>query len=261
MEATVPAGFSCSSRPTHLPAQAPLHDGKLRRRTIDAARRALVPKITVLRAWDTQGLFARSRPPSHAPPSPSPTLPSPSPPPLSPSPTLPSLSPPASFPSPPPPSPLLPPPSPSHRHLATTIAIGIALAATAYATLSLAVAVAAFAFAFAFAAAAQPAQSASAVLASLATVEGRGASLIRDRASSRRFDRCAERQSSWFSLRFWLKAPHKRQIFSRGCRPAPRGGPRSVFFTIPAVFGAHFGSTTVLTITFLTHKESDTMHM
>ena len=53
VEATVPAGFSCSSRPTHLPAQAPLHDGKLRRRTIDAARRALVPKITVLRAWDT----------------------------------------------------------------------------------------------------------------------------------------------------------------------------------------------------------------
>ena len=107
--------------------------------------------------------------------------------------------------------------------------------------------VAAFAFAFAFAATAQPAQSASAALAALATVEGRGASLIRDRASSRRFDRCAERQSSWFSLRFWLKAPHKRQIFSRGCRPAPRGGlrgPRSAFFTRPAVSGAHFGSTT-----------------
>ena len=51
-------------------------------------------------------------------------------------------------------------------------------------------------------------------------------------------------ESSWFSLRFWLKAPHKRQIFSRGCRPAPRGGPRSAFFTIPAVSGAHFGSTT-----------------
>ena len=48
----------------------------------------------------------------------------------------------------------------------------------------------------------------------------------------------------WFSLRFWLKAPHKRQIFSRGCRPAPRGGPRSAFFTIPGVSGAHFGSTT-----------------
>ena len=63
-----------------------------------------------------------------------------------------------------------------------------------------------------------------------------------DRASSRRFDRCAERHT--FSLRFWLKAPHKRQIFSRGCRPAPRGGPRSAFFTIPAVSGAHFGSTT-----------------
>ena len=52
--------------------------------------------------------------------------------------------------------------------------------------------------------------------------------------------------TSWFSLRFCLKAPHKRQIFSRGCRPAPRGGPRSAFFTIPAVSGAHFGSTTVL---------------
>ena len=63
-----------------------------------------------------------------------------------------------------------------------------------------------------------------------------------DRASSRRFDRCAERRT--FSLRFWLKAPHKRQIFSRGCRPAPRGGPRSAFFTRPAVSGAHFGSTT-----------------
>ena len=145
----------------------------------------LVPKITVLRAWDTQGLFARSRPPSHAPPSPSPTLPSPSPPPPSPSPTLPLLLPPASFPSPPPPSPSLQPPSPSRRHLATTIAIGIALAATAYATLSLAVAVAAFAFAFAFAAAAQPAQSASAALAALATVEGRGASLSFDIAPHR----------------------------------------------------------------------------
>ena len=68
-------------------------------------------------------------------------------------------------------------PPPGHH----TIAIGIALAATAYATLSLAVAVAAFAFAFAVAATAQPAQSASAALASLATVEGRGASLIRSR--------------------------------------------------------------------------------
>ena len=67
-------------------------------------------------------------------------------------------------------------------------------------------------------------------------------SLIRYRASSRRFDRCAERHT--FSLRFWLKAPHKRQFFSRGCRPAPRGGPRSAFFTIPGVSGAHFGSTT-----------------
>ena len=45
--------------------------------------------------------------------------------------------------------------------------------------------------------------------------------------------------TSWFSLRFCLKAPHKRQIFSRGCRPAPRGGPRSAFFTIPAVSGVH----------------------
>ena len=179
--------------------------------------------------------------PSPAPPSPSPTLPSPSPPPPSPSPTLPSLSPPASLPSPPPPSPSLPPPSPSHRHLATTIAIGIALAATAYATLSLAVAVAAFAFAFAVAATAQPAQSASAALAALATVEGRGASLIRSRLIETVRSVCG---TSWFSLRFWLKAPHKRQIFSRGCRPAPRGGPRSAFFTIPAVSGAHFGSTT-----------------
>ena len=78
-----------------------------------------------------------------------------------------------------------PPPSPS---------IGIALAATAYATLSLAVAVAAFAFAFAFAATAQPAQSASAALAALATVEGRGASLIRSRLIETGFDRCAERR-------------------------------------------------------------------
>ena len=62
---------------------------------------------------------------------------------------------------------------------ATTIAI--AIAATAYATLSLAAAVATFAFAFAFAAAAQPAQYASAALAALATVEGRGASQIRSR--------------------------------------------------------------------------------
>ena len=85
----------------------------------------LVPKITVLRAWDTSGIVRspRSRMRPHAPPSPSPTLPSPSPPPPSPSPTLASLSPPASFPSPPPPSPSLPPPSPSRRHLATTIAI------------------------------------------------------------------------------------------------------------------------------------------
>ena len=180
-----------------------------------------------------------------APPSPSPTLPSPSPPPPSPSPTLPSLSPPPSYPSPPPPSPSLPPPSPSHRHLATTIAIGIALAATAYATLSLAVAVAAFAFAFAFAATAQPAQSASAALAALATVEGRGASLIRSRLIETVRSVCG---TPWFSLRFWRKAPQKRQIFSRGCRPAPRGGPRSAFFTIPAVSGSHFGSTTVSTL-------------
>ena len=138
----------------------------------------LVPKITVLRAWDTQGLFARSRLRRMLRPRPHQRCPrSPSPPPPSFSPTPPSLSPPPSFTSPPPPSPSLPPPSPSHRHLATTIAIGIALAATAYATLSLAVAVAAVAFAFAFAATAQPAQSASAALAALATVEGRGTSL------------------------------------------------------------------------------------
>ncbi len=215
--------------------------GKPRRRRIDAARRAGSENHGAA-GLAHSGIVRSQPPPSHAPPSPSPTLPSPSPPPPSPSPTLPSLSPPASFPSPPPPSPSLPPPSPSRRHLATTIAIGIALAATAYATLSLAVAVAAFAFAFAFAAAAQPAQSASAALAALATVEGRGASLSFDRASSRRFDRCAERHT--FSLRFWLKAPHKRHFFSRCCRPAPRGGPRSAFFTIPGVSGAHFGSTT-----------------
>ena len=218
--------------------QKPLE--KPRRLRIDAARRA-GPENHGAAGLGHSGIVRSQPPPSHAPPSPSPTLPSPSPPPPSPSPTLPSLLPPASFSSPPPPSPSLPPPSPSRRHLATTIAIGIALAATAYATLSLAVAVAAFAFAFAVAATAQPAQSASAALASLATVEGRGASLIRSRLIETVRSVCG---TSWFSLRFWLKAPHKRQIFSRGCRPAPRGGPRSAFFTIPGVSGARFGSTT-----------------
>ena len=153
----------------------------------------LVPKITVLRAWDTQGLFARM-PPSHAPPSPSPTLPSPSPPPPSPSPTLPSLSPPASFPSPPPPSPSLPPPSPSRRHLATTIAIGIALAATAYATLS------------PWPSPSPPSPSPSPLpplpsplsppppLSPPSPLSRDAAPLSFDRASSRRFDWCAERR-------------------------------------------------------------------
>ena len=50
----------------------------------------------------------------------------------------------------------------------------------------------------------------------------------------------------WFSLRFCRKAPQNRDFFSRGCRPAPRGGPHSAFFTIQAVSGAHFGSTTAL---------------
>ena len=113
-------------------------------------------------------------------------------------------------------SPSLPPPSPSRRHLATTIAIGIALAATAYATLSLAVAVAAFAFAFAFAVAAQPAQSASAALAALATVEGRGASLIRSRLIETVRSVCG---TSWFSRRFCLKAPQKRPFFLAGLPP------------------------------------------
>ena len=134
------------------------------------------------------------------------------------------------------PSPSLPPPSPSHRHLATTIAIGIALAATAYATLSLAVAVAAFAFAFAVAATAQPAQSASAALASLATVEGRGASLIRSRLIETVRSVCG---TSWFSLRFWLKAPHKRQIFSRGCRPAHPAVGHVQRFSLYQLFQVH----------------------
>ena len=114
-----------------------------------------------------------------------------------------------------------------HRRLAlaaTTIAI--AIAAT---TLSLAAAVATFAFAFAFAAAAQPAQSASAALAALATVEGRGASLIRSRLIETVRSVCV---TSWVSRRFWLKAPQKRQIFSRGYRPAPRGGPRSAWLEL-----------------------------
>ena len=208
----------------------------------------LVPKITVLRAWDTQGLFARSRGSvacsaltltnaALAKPTATVALANPAiviaASVVSQSTAAVALAATAVA--------LSPPPGHHHRHRHRPRRHGLRHPLPGRRR------VAAFAFAFAFAATAQPAQSASAALAALATVEGRGASLIRDRASSRRFDRCAERQSSWFSLRFWLKAPHKRQIFSRGCRPAPRGGlrgPRSAFFTRPAVSGAHFGSTT-----------------
>ena len=102
----------------------------------------LVPKITVLRAWDTQGLFARSRLRRMLRPRPHQRCPRQAHRHRRPRPTLPSLSPPASLPSPPPTSPSLPPPSPSRRHHHRHPP-----AATAYATLSLAVAVAAFAFA------------------------------------------------------------------------------------------------------------------
>ena len=125
---------------------------------------------------------------------------------------------------------------------ATTIAI--ALAATAYATLSLAATVAAVAvaFAFAFAAAAQPAQSAS---AALATVEGHAAPLIRSRLIETVRSVCG---TSWFSLRFCVKAPQIRHFFLAGLPPRTPVGPAQRFFTVAAVSGAHFGSTTVSSV-------------
>ena len=89
-----------------------------------------------------------------------------------------------------------------------------------YATLSLAATVAAvaFAFAFAFAAAAQPAQSAS---AALATVEGHAAPLIRSRLIETVRSVCG---TPWVSLRFWIKAPQKRQISRGAAAPHPAVG-------------------------------------
>ena len=82
----------------------------------------------------------------------------------------------------------------------------------------------------------KPAQSASAALASLATVEGRGASLIRSRLIETVRSVCG---TSWFSLRLWLKAPHKRQIFSRGCRPAHPAVGHVQRFSLHQLFQVH----------------------
>ena len=183
----------------------------------------------------------------HAPPSPSPTLPSPSPPPPSPSPTLASLSPPASFPSSPPPSPSLPQPSPSRRHLATTIAIdrhrprrhGLRhpLPGRRRRRLRLRLRLCRHC----------PARSVR-LRRPRRPRHCRGTRRLSHSIAPHRDGVRSVCGTSWFSLRFCLKAPHKRQIFSRGCRPAPRGGPRSAFFTIPAVSGAHFGSTTAASV-------------
>ena len=200
----------------------------------------LVPKITVLRAWDTQGLFARSRGSvacsaltltnaALAKPTATVALANPAiviaASVVSQSTAAVALAATAVA--------LSPPPGHHHRHRHRPRRHGLRHPLPGRRR------VAAFAFAFAFAATAQPAQSASAALAALATVEGRGASLIRSRlkASSRRFDRCAERLVVY--LRFWLKAPHKRQFLSRDCRHAPRGGPRSAFFSLYQLFPVH----------------------
>ena len=101
---------------------------------------------------------------------------------------------------------------------ATAIALAataIALAATACATLSLAAAVASVAFAFAFAAAAQPAQSASAALAALSTVEGRGTSALSHSIAPHRDGSIGVRNVIRFLLDFGCKR-RINAIFSRG---------------------------------------------